>query len=66
MPTQKRKKRKLTQAEKDARDKRYRDSIARWEALPKTIAEREACRRADSVGRMDWMAAGCACSFQSR
>ncbi len=41
---------KLSKEEEDARDKRFRDAIARYEALPKSIADRAAERRADERG----------------
>lgn len=41
---------KLSKKEEGARDKRFRDAIARYEALPKSIADRAAERRADERG----------------
>lgn len=44
-----RKKEDLSKEEKDARDKRFQEAIARYEALPETIALREAVKRSGDV-----------------
>ncbi len=48
--TFRRKIKKLSKEEEQARDERFREAIARHEALPKTIADRAAERRADDRG----------------